>query len=95
MTQTTTVDGTSQTNTESGQNVDTQTTCSGTACTNTGPTTTGDLTLLPDGLSVSATDVAEFGVGGMRGGSGTGSITVTGVSAPVFRAFSERADELE
>lgn len=87
VTQTTNIDGTSQTNTESGQNVDTQTTCSGTTCTSTGPTTTGDLTLLPDGLSVSATDVAEFGDGGMRGGSGTGSITVTGVSAPVFHAF--------
>ena len=87
VTQTTLIDGTSHTNTESGQDVDTQTTCSGTTCTNTGPTTTGDLTLLPDGLSVLATDVAEFGNGGMRGGSGTGSITVTGVSAPVFHAF--------
>jgi hypothetical protein len=86
VTQTTNVDGTSQTNTQSGQNVDTQTTCSGSTCTSTGPTTTGDLTLLPNGLSVSATDVAEFGDGGMRG-SGTGSITVTGVSAPVFHAF--------
>ena len=40
-----------------------------------------------DGLSVSATDVGEFGDGGMRGGTGTGSITVSGVSAPVFHAF--------
>lgn len=86
VTQTTNVDGTSQTNTQSGQNVDTQTTCSGSTCTSTGPTTTGDLTLLPNGLSVSATDVAEFGAGGMRG-SGSGSITVTGVRAPVFHAF--------
>jgi hypothetical protein len=86
VTQTTNIDGTSQTNTESGQNVDTQTTCSGTTCTSTGPTTTGDLTLLPEGLSVSNTDVAESGYGGMRG-SGTGSITVSGVGGPVFHAF--------
>jgi hypothetical protein len=86
VTQTTNIDGTSQTNTESGQNVDTQTTCSGSTCTSSGPTTTGDLTLLPDGLSVSNADVAESGYGGMRG-SGTGSITVSGVSAPVLHAF--------
>jgi hypothetical protein len=86
VTQTTNINGTPYTNTETGQNVDTQTTCSGSTCTSTGPTTTGDLTLLPDGLSVAATDVAEFGYGGMRG-TGTGSITVTGVSAPVFHAF--------
>jgi hypothetical protein len=84
--QTTNVDGTSHTNTQSGQDVDTQTTCSGDTCTSTGPTTTGDLTLLPDGLSVANTDVAEFGDGGMRG-SGTGSITVSGVSGLVFHAF--------
>jgi hypothetical protein len=86
VTQTTNINGTPYTNTETGQNVDTQTTCSGSTCTSTGPTTTGDLTLLPNGLSVSATDVDEFGDGGMRG-NGTGSITVTGVSAPVFHAF--------
>ena len=86
VTQTTNIDGTSQTNTESGQNVDTQTTCSGSTCTSSGPTTTGDLTLLPDGLSVANSDVGEFGYGGMRS-SGTGTITVTGVSAPVFHAF--------
>jgi hypothetical protein len=85
-TQTTNIDGTRHTNTESGPNVDTQTTCSGSTCTSSGPTTTGDLTLLPDGLSVANADVAEFGYGGMRG-SGTGSITVSGVSAPVFHAF--------
>jgi hypothetical protein len=86
VTQTTAVDGSTSTNTESGQNVDTQTTCSGSTCTSTGPTTTGDLTLLPDGLSVSNADVAESGYGGMRG-SGTGSIAVSGVSGPVFHAF--------
>jgi hypothetical protein len=87
VTQTTNINGTPHTNTESGQNVDTQTTCSGSTCTSTGPTTTGDLTLLPNGMSVSNTDIGEFGVGGMRGGDGTGSITVTGVSAAVFHAF--------
>jgi hypothetical protein len=86
VTQTTNIDGTPHTNTESGQNVDTQTTCSGSTCTSSGPTTTGDLTLLPDGLSVANSDVAEFGFGGMRG-SGTGSIAVSGVSGPVFHAF--------
>jgi hypothetical protein len=86
VTQTTNINGTPGSNTESGQTVDTQTTCSGSTCTSTGPTTTGDLTLLPEGLSVANTDVAKFGYGGMRG-TGTGSITVTGVSAPVFHAF--------
>jgi hypothetical protein len=87
VTQNTNINGTPSTNTQSGQNVDTQTTCSGSDCESTGPTTTGDLTLLPDGLSVSNMDIGEFGVGGMRGGSGTGSITVTGVTARVFHAF--------
>jgi hypothetical protein len=81
-TQTTTVDGTPTTNTQSGQDVNTQTTCSGSTCTSTGPS----LTFLPNGLSVSNTDVREFGYGGMRS-SGTGSITVSGITAPVFRAF--------
>jgi hypothetical protein len=35
---------------------------------------------------VANTDIAEFGRGGMRG-NGTGSITVSGVSGPVFHAF--------
>jgi hypothetical protein len=87
VTQNTNINGTPSTNTESGQNVNTQTTCTGSDCESTGPTTTGDLTLLPNGLSVSNTDIGKFGVGGMRGGSGTGSITVTGVSARVFHAF--------
>jgi len=84
--QNTNINGTPSSNTQSGQNVNTQTTCTGSACTSTGPTTTGDLTLLPDGLSVADADVGEFGYGGMRG-DGTGTITVTGVSAPVFHAF--------
>ena len=86
VTQDTDINGTENTNTASGQNVDTQTTCSGDDCTSTGPTTTGNLTLLPDGLSVANTDVDEFGYGGMRG-DGSGSIAVSGVSAPVLHAF--------
>ena len=86
VTQTTNINGTSHTNTQSGQSVDTQISCSGSTCTSSGPTTTGDLTLRTDGLSVANTDVAEFGFGGMRG-IGTGSITVSGVSGPVFHAF--------
>jgi hypothetical protein len=84
--QSTNINGTPSSNTQTGQEVNTQTTCTGNACTSTGPTTTGDLTLLPDGLSVTNSDVGEFGYGGMRS-SGTGTITVTGVSAPVFHAF--------
>jgi hypothetical protein len=86
-TQTTTIDGQPpNTNTQSGQNVNTQTTCTNSNCTSSGPATTGTLTLLPNGLSVSNADVAESGFGGMRG-TGTGSITVSGVSGPVLHAF--------
>ena len=82
-TQTTTVDGQTTTNTQSGQDVNTQTTCNGSECTSGGP---GNVTVLPDGLSVSNTDVGEFGYGGMRG-IGSGSIDVSGISGPVFHAF--------
>ena len=44
------------------------------------------MTLFPTGFSVSNTDVAEFGVGGMRG-TGTGSITVSGITTRVAHAF--------
>jgi hypothetical protein len=84
--QTTTVNGQTTNNTQTGQSVNTQTTCSGSSCTSSGPTTTGTLTTLPSGLSVSNTDVAEFGQGGMRG-SGTSSIAVSGISGPVLHAF--------
>jgi hypothetical protein len=68
--QTTTVDGSTTVNDPPpGQNVSASTTCSGSDCT-TGP---------EDNLTVSNTDVKEFGFGGMRG-NGTGSITVSGVS---------------
>ncbi|HJU37115.1 MAG TPA: hypothetical protein VJ716_06845 [Gaiellaceae bacterium] len=86
-TQNTNINGTSNTNTQSGQDVNTQTTCNGSECSSTGPTTTGTLTMLPGGFSVANTDVAEFGVGGMRGGNGTGSIAVSGISAPILHAF--------
>jgi hypothetical protein len=86
-TQNTNINGTTSTNTQSGQSVNTQTTCSGSTCTSTGPTTTGTLNLLPNGLSVSNTDIGEFGAGDMRG-TGTGSIPVSGISGhPVFHAF--------
>ena len=84
VTQTTNVDGTESVNVQSGQNVDTQTTCSGSACSTSGPT--GALTYLPNGLSVSNTDVGEFGYAGMRG-TGTGSIAVSGITGTVFHAF--------
>ena len=84
--QSATVNGETTTNTQSGQDVNTQTTCTGSDCTTTGPTTTGTLTLSPTGFSVSNTDVAEFGTGGMRGG-GTGTINVSGVTAPVLHAL--------
>ncbi len=84
--QTTSVDGTTTTNTQSGQDVSTQTTCTGDNCTSGGPSTTGTLTLLPNGLSVSNTDVGEFGQGGMRG-SGTSSIDISGITGPVLHAF--------
>lgn len=82
-TQTTNINGTSNTNTQSGQEVNTQTNCTGNQCTSTGP---GNVTVLANGLSVSNTDVGEFGQGGMRG-TGTGSITVSGITGPVFHAF--------
>jgi hypothetical protein len=85
-TQNTNINNTPSSNTESGSNVNTQTTCSGSTCANSGPTTSSTLTVLPSGLSVSNTDVAEFGFGGMRG-IGTGSITASGITGPVAHAF--------
>jgi hypothetical protein len=85
--QTATVNGETTTNTESGKDVNTQTNCTGSACTTSGTPTSGTLTLTPTGFSVSNTDVAEFGTGGMRGGDGTGTISVSGVTAPVLHAL--------
>jgi hypothetical protein len=85
--QTATVNGETTANTQSGQAVNTQTTCTGSDCTTSGPTTSGTLAISPTGFSVSNTDVAEFGTGGMRGGGGTGTINVSGVTAPVLHAL--------
>jgi hypothetical protein len=85
--QTATVNGETTTNTESGKDVNTQTNCTGSACTTSGTPTSGTLTLTPTGFSVSNTDVAGFGTGGMRGGDGTGTISVSGVTAPVLHAL--------
>jgi hypothetical protein len=75
------INGTPSSNTQTGQDVNTQTSCSGSSCTSTGPS----LAFSPTGLSVSNADVAEFGVGGMRG-NGTGSITLSGITGPVGAA---------
>jgi hypothetical protein len=81
-TQTTNINGTPSSNTQTGPSLDTTTTCSGSACTSTG---TG-FVISPTGFSVSNTDLAEFGFGGMRG-NGTGSITASGITGPVTHAF--------
>jgi hypothetical protein len=81
-TQDTNVNGTPTHNTQTGSDVDTQINCTGSACTPSG----GVVSLSPTGLSISNTDVGEFGYGGMRG-SGTGSIAVSGITAPVTGAF--------
>ena len=86
VTQDTSVNGTPTHNEQSGSTVDTQTNCSGSTCTSSGSGTSSTLTLLPNGFSVSNTDVTGFGIGGMRG-TGSGSITVSGVTGPVAHAF--------
>ena len=78
VTQNTNIDGQTNTNTVSGQDINTTTTCIGDQCSGAGPGS------IP--VSVSNTDVREFGYGGMRG-IGTGSITVTGITGPVTQAF--------
>jgi hypothetical protein len=86
VTENTNINGVPSSNTQSGSNVNTQTVCSGSTCTSSGPTSSGELMLLPNGLSVTNTDVAESGYGGMRG-TGTGTIQVSGVTGPVTHAF--------
>jgi hypothetical protein len=86
VTQNTDVNGDSSTNTQTGSSVNTQTTCDGSDCTSSGPTSTSTLTISPTGLSVTNTDVAGFGIGGMRG-IGTSSITTSGITGPVAHAF--------
>jgi hypothetical protein len=85
VTQTVTENGQTTTNTASGSVVNAQTACTGSTCT---PTTGNPPTVTISGNQISATnvDVGEFGFGGMRG-NGTGSITVSGVSGVIARAF--------
>jgi hypothetical protein len=76
-TQNTDVNGTPSSNTQTGSDVSIATTCSGSACT-----TTND----QSATSVSNTDVAEFGYGGMRE-DGTGTIDVHDVTGTVTKAL--------
>jgi hypothetical protein len=76
-TQKTNVNGTETNNSQTGSSVNTEINCSGDVCTT--PSSPGT-------VSVSNTDVAEFGFGGMRD-DGTGSISVSGVTAPVTKAL--------
>jgi len=70
--QNTNINGTPSNNTQDGSTVNSQIGCTGSVCS---PTT-----------SFLNTDVAEFGLGGMRG-NGTGSITVSGITGTVTRAL--------
>jgi hypothetical protein len=80
VTQTTSVNGSTTTNTTAGQEVHAQTNCTGSACT-----PSGFFTESGNQISTTNADIAEFGFGGMRG-VGTGSITVSGVSGTVTKA---------
>jgi hypothetical protein len=94
-TQNTDINGTPSSNIESGQDIDTTTSCAGPSCTSTctGPT----CTFSQSGPQLTAvnTDFAEFGYGGMRvntgtsgtPGTGTGSIAVSGIGGPVTKAL--------
>jgi hypothetical protein len=81
VTQTTSVNGSTTTNTTAGQEVHAQTNCTGSACT-----PSGFFTESGNQLSTTNTNIAEFGFGGMRG-DGTGSIAVEGVSGTVTKAL--------
>lgn len=85
--QTTTVQGETTTNVQSGQDIDTTTSCTGSDC-NTTCTGSGCTTFTESGSQLTATntEIAEFGYGGMRG-DGTGSIGVTGVTGVVTKAL--------
>ena len=86
VTQDTTVNGASApTNTQTGSTVNTQTTCSESTCTSSGGQS-GVVSVSPTGISASNTDVGEFGYGGMRT-FGTGTIAVSGITAPITGAF--------
>jgi hypothetical protein len=86
VTQQTNVNGVTTNNTQTGSTVDTQITCSGNTCTPSSGTT-GSVSVSPTTITASNVDVREFGVGGMRGGPGTGSIAVSGITGPVVGAF--------
>jgi len=73
-------------NVQTGSNVDAQTTCSGSTCTPSGGTV-GSVSVSLTSITASNVDVREFGLGGMRGGGGTGSISVSGITAPIVGAF--------
>jgi hypothetical protein len=87
VTQDTNVNGTPAHNTQTGSSVDAQISCSGNDCTPTGGSATGTVSVSATGLVASNVDVREFGVGGMRGTDGTGSISVSGIASPVVAAF--------
>jgi hypothetical protein len=85
--QTTTVQGETTTNVQSGQDIDTTTSCTGSDC-NTTCNGSSCTTFTESGSQLTATntEIAEFGYGGMRG-DGTGSITVSGVTGVVTKAL--------
>jgi hypothetical protein len=87
-TQDATIQDQESTNTQAGQDVNAEMTCSGSSCMSTNCTGSSCSSFTVDGpqLSASNTNVAEFGFGGMRG-DGTGSIAVSGVTGPVARAI--------
>jgi hypothetical protein len=92
-TQNTNINGTPGTTTQSGQNVNVTTTCTGSSCT----PTCNNSCFATSGHQLTAdnVDVAEFGYGGMRAntgtgnptGDGTGSIAVSGIAGPVSKAL--------
>jgi hypothetical protein len=65
----------------SGQSVSSESNCSESTCTTSPP-----VSITPTGVSIPGTDVGEFGDGGMRG-TGTGSISVSGVTGQVTHAL--------
>lgn len=85
--QTTNIDGQTNTNTQSGQDVSTTTNCTGSDCTSTGGGPTPTFTWEGSQLTAQNVAMSEFGSGGMRGGDGTGSIAVSGITGSVERAY--------
>jgi hypothetical protein len=77
--QNTNINGSTSSNSSTGSSLNLETFCNGPSCvTFNGPQ-----------ISVTNTDVAESGFGGMRGGDGTGTITVSGIpdGASITKAF--------